>query len=51
MKVLFIIPFASSAIQTWSGGPSFDMVYDSDKSQMKIEATVPDGQYLALAYG
>ena len=27
------------------------MVYDTDKSQLKIEATVPDGQYLALAYG
>ena len=27
------------------------MVYDTDKQKMKIEATVPDGQYLAIGYG
>ena len=51
MKSLFKIPLASCAVQTWSGGPSFAMVYDSDKAKMKIEASVPDGQYLSIAYG
>ena len=42
---------AVSAIDTWSGGPTFDLTYDSDKQKLKIEALVPDNMYLGIAYG
>ena len=39
------------AVDTWSGGPTFTMEYDSANDAIKIEATVPSGTYLGLAYG
>ena len=51
MKSFFAIPSAWAAIQTWESGPSFDISYDASKGQLKIDATVPDNQYLAVAYG
>ena len=51
MKSLLAIPSVFAALQTWPNGPSFDITYDTTKSKLKLDASVPDGQYLAVAWG
>ena len=41
----------SSRVQTFDGGPSFEITYDKGRDALKIDATVPNAQFLAIAFG
>ena len=53
MKVatLALLVASNQAVDTWEDGPEFEIEWDSHKEAMKIEAEVPEGQWLGIAYG
>ena len=38
-------------MNTWDGGPSFDINLDESKKLLKIEVVVPSDQWLAIGWG
>ena len=56
MKTLSTLMLAASSVQAaaitcWSGGPTYDLSYDSAKSAIKIVATVPEAMWLSIGWG
>ena len=51
LATLALLAASVNAVDTWENGPEFEIEWDSDKEAMKIEAEVPEGQWLGIAYG
>ena len=48
--LIFLMETAST-YNTWADGPTFDIGYDATKSMLKLTATVPQDNYLAIGFG
>ena len=48
---VFLLTKLSQSIDTFSGGPTFDVTYDQTANKLKYTVNVPTNMYLALAYG
>ena len=48
---IFATSAQAVAYTTWTGGPTFDLSYDTTKESIMINATVPANQWLGIAWG
>ena len=56
MRTFSTLLIAASAVQAapitaWSGGPTYEISYDTSKEAIKIDATVPDSMWLGIVWG